>query len=472
MRQRAAAGAAAVGVAAVVVVVALVAGSGGGAAHRALPVLGAAGGGAAADEMTSTPVPGGGGPGYELTADPSGLPSEASAWVVHRSAGDAGARALTDAFGLGEVVASPEGWTASGDDGFLTVEDQPGLPWYYSAMAVQVDPVVAPPPDTAVTSQEDAAAPGAADGDATCVDGATCDPGPCPDDTASCATSGPATTVPGATAIGCQMPECPPGSACVQVCPEPGPGGSTEPVPLPEPEPPADLPTAEEAEVIARSTLAAAGIDLHGTRTRMDDGFSVWVLVADPVVGGLPTFGMTTSVGVGADGLIEFASGWLGDPERGDAYDLVGVDAALDRLAEASGWVSHAPGPRADCPDCDGAAPPAPVRLDAIEVGLQLVPAYGAEEAWLVPSYLFGIADAGAGAVVAAFAVADEHLAEPGVTPGLVDPIPVDGGIGDGAGPPRAGEGACAEATGSREVPLAPGSYEIATTVASGCGSE
>lgn len=471
MGKRLVAGTAALGVAAAVIAMALVAGGGGGSGPRALPVLGA-GGGAAADEAASlsSPVGGGGGPGYGFTGDASGLAAEADAWSVAREDGEARARALAEVLGVGELTDAGEQWTAKGPGGILTVDRQPGLPWYYSATVAQVDPV---PPDTAVSSDGSTAPscvesergsegsceapscdtgiepafcaePGSTGGAAPGGEGtdanATCDPGPCPDDMA-----GQPVPADDPDTIDCAMPECPPGSMCTQACPELGPDGTVEPVPMPEPQRPADLPSAEEAEAIARDFLTAAGNDLDGARTRVDDAFSSWVLVADPVVGGLPTFGMTSAVGVGAGGVVEFANGWLADPAEGDTYDLIGVEAALDRLAATGGWFAYAPASPEDCPDCEAMPEPEPIELDSVEVGLQLVPAYGAEEAWLVPSYLFTIADGGPGAVIAAFAIADEHLVEPvpqEEEPVLVDPLegepmPVepDGGIGDGAGP-------------------------------------
>lgn len=429
MRQRVLAGGAAVGIAAVVVIVALVAGGGGGGPGP-LPVLGGSGVGeaATADAMSTMPAGGSGGPRYELTGDASGLATEADAWSVAREDGEGQARALAEALGLGEVTPTPEGWTAGDDDGLLSVEDQPGLPWYHNAVVGQVDPV---PPDTPVSSDGSGGAGRS---------GVGCTP---PADDTGTADADPATTCV-APSFDCAMPECPPGTACTQVCPEPGPDGSVEPVPTPEPRRPADLPSAEEAEVIARGFLDDAGMSLDGARTRVDDGFSSWVFVADPVVGGLPTFGMTTSVGVGSGGVVEFANGWLADPGEGDTYGLVGVDAALDHLAETGSWFAYAPASPDDCPDCEELPEPEPTELDSVEVALQLVPAYGGEEAWLVPSYLFAIADGGPGAVVAAFALADEHLVEPQVDePVLIDggdpePIPVEpnGGIGAGVGPP------------------------------------
>jgi len=219
---------------------------------------------------------------------------------------------------------------------------------------------------------------------------------------------------------------------------------------MPEPQRPDDLPSAEEAEVIARDLLADVGTDLTGAETRVDDGFTTWAFVADPVVGGLPTFGMTSVVGVGAGGRIEYANGWLDDPSEGDTYPLVGVDVALERHVEGAGsWFSYVPGTLESAPDClgcDELPAPEPTVLDTVRVGLQLVPASGVDEAWLVPSYLFTTEGGGPGAVVAAFAIADDLLAPSvEVEETLVDPpegtrepasAPEPGTVGGGPGDP------------------------------------
>lgn len=478
MGKRVVGGAAAIGVAAVVVVLALVLTGGGDGGPRALPVLGAAGGAAeTADEAAATSMsPAGrsfGDPGYDFTGGDGGLLAEADAWSLDAADGEARAAALAEALGLGDLIDNGVQWTAQGPDGFLTVDRQPGLPWYYSASlaeeAVGGIATTPPPGDTPVSSdgtvssdgspptagqtqprcgvQTSCAPPSAGgceggDGDAVCTapaeptcwpDGGCTETGsagggtdgrpgvgctPPADDTGD---ADPVTSCVAPT-FDCAVPECPPGAACIQACPEPGP--DAVPVPMPEPSRPDDLPSAEEAEVIARDLLANVGTDLTGAETRVDDGFTTWAFVSDPVVGGLPTFGMTSAVGVGSGGRIEYANGWLDEASEGDTYPLVGVDVALERLAEgAGGWFAYAPSEPVDCAHCDELRAPEPTVLDTVRVGLQLVPAYGVDEAWLVPSYLFTIEGGGPGAVVAAFAIADDLLAPPvEVEEQVVDP--------------------------------------------------
>ncbi|MFI9466532.1 hypothetical protein ACIHBQ_03540 [Streptomyces sp. NPDC052492] len=61
------------------------------------------------------------------------------------------------------------------------------------------------------------------------------------------------------------------------------------------------------------------------------------VVNADPVVGGLPTYGWTTGVVVGAGGEVVGGSGRLAEPVKGDTYPVVGADEALASMNGAPG---------------------------------------------------------------------------------------------------------------------------------------
>nr|WP_311137160.1 hypothetical protein [Streptomyces sp. I6] len=62
------------------------------------------------------------------------------------------------------------------------------------------------------------------------------------------------------------------------------------------------------------------------------------VVRADPLVGGLPTYGWSTSVHVAADGTVGNGSGQLVEPAAGPEYPVVGAEEALKRLnAERAG---------------------------------------------------------------------------------------------------------------------------------------
>lgn len=248
--------------------------------------------------------------------------------------------------------------------------------------------------------------------------------------------------------IVCAMPACPPGTACPQVCP-PG----DEPVAMPMP---TDLPSAEEAERLARPVVAAGGVDLKGAALRVDDLTRAWMVNVDPEVGGLPTVGMGSAVTVGANGTIEYAGGWMGRPERGDLYPLVGTPAALAGLSsERSMPTADGREPATACLDCPGIEPVV-VTITGVQLGLEWAPAFNGAGGWLVPAYLFETAEGAAGPDLVTLAVSDAHLVspdeprpmpepQPGPQPGpeptpapAPDPVPVPAPE-PGPVPPRAG---------------------------------
>ncbi|MEV0282019.1 hypothetical protein AB0I22_37360 [Streptomyces sp. NPDC050610] len=61
------------------------------------------------------------------------------------------------------------------------------------------------------------------------------------------------------------------------------------------------------------------------------------VVKADPVLGGLPTYGWQTSLQVGYDGQLTGGSGQLAKPEKADSYPVVSASAALDQLNKGAG---------------------------------------------------------------------------------------------------------------------------------------
>ncbi|MGA5515011.1 hypothetical protein ACPCK2_01900 [Streptomyces pseudogriseolus] len=61
------------------------------------------------------------------------------------------------------------------------------------------------------------------------------------------------------------------------------------------------------------------------------------VVNADPVVGGLPTYGWTTGVVVGAGGEVVGGSGRLAEPVKGDEYPVMDAREALDAMNGAPG---------------------------------------------------------------------------------------------------------------------------------------
>ncbi|MEW2549152.1 hypothetical protein AB0910_25860 [Streptomyces sp. NPDC047002] len=159
------------------------------------------------------------------------------------------------------------------------------------------------------------------------------------------------------------------------------------------------------AKKAAAPVLAAAGLrGAHLEAGRLLG--AVRVVEADPVVDGLPTYGWTTGLQVGADGRITGGGGQLGVPEAGTAYPVAGAAEALKALgAGASGGTGCAtrtpltgpvtgaePAPTGSCAP-SGRARPLPV--DAVVFGLAARPVGGVPG--LVPSWLFTV-DPGGGA--------------------------------------------------------------------------
>jgi hypothetical protein len=152
-------------------------------------------------------------------------------------------------------------------------------------------------------------------------------------------------------------PNCAPGAICAQPAspaPAPAPGlpPGAEPAPppptdLPVPEPPvkplrpADLPSRQEADRIARTGFARLGVGTEGFA--LDDGFLTWEARVEARVDGLPVLGLGTSLSIGSKGEVVRANGYLAVPDRIGDYPLVGVDAGLKRLTTGFG---AGPGPR------------------------------------------------------------------------------------------------------------------------------
>ncbi|WP_436840535.1 hypothetical protein [Streptomyces flavofungini] len=190
------------------------------------------------------------------------------------------------------------------------------------------------------------------------------------------------------------------------------------------------------AKKAAAPVLKAVGLDDAKLDARQLMG-AVRVVNADPEVAGLPTYGWSTGVQVGADGQVVGGSGHLTEPEKGATYPVVGAAKALDLLNKAGRGdvrggvggcarpVPHAdgedarqgrgadggdrrqgqgadgvapgepaPGENAPCPPSPKPPTPQPIAVEDAEFGLaaQFVDGRTA----LVPSWLFEVKPAGA----------------------------------------------------------------------------
>ncbi|WP_417812578.1 hypothetical protein [Streptomyces pratens] len=111
----------------------------------------------------------------------------------------------------------------------------------------------------------------------------------------------------------------------------------------------------EAAKKAAAPVLKAVGQD----DAKLDAGQAMGVkrvVNAEPVVGGLPTYGWTTGVVVGAGGEVVGGSGRLSAPVKADTYPVMGAEDALELLNTAPGS-----GERAEIGGC---ATPVPLEGD------------------------------------------------------------------------------------------------------------
>ncbi|GGW90958.1 hypothetical protein GCM10010297_10910 [Streptomyces malachitofuscus] len=130
------------------------------------------------------------------------------------------------------------------------------------------------------------------------------------------------------------------------------------------------------------------------------------VVNADPEVGGLPTYGWTTGVVVGATGEVVGANGRLAEPVKGDVYPVVDAKEALELMnaAPGAGRTADIGGCATSVPleedrqqeECGPATKPAgdTVAVDAAVFGLAAHSVDGRPA--LVPSWLFEVRPAGA----------------------------------------------------------------------------
>jgi hypothetical protein len=192
---------------------------------------------------------------------------------------------------------------------------------------------------------------------------------------------------------------------------------------------PRDLPTRAEAERVARDLATRAGLDLNGATVRVTDGFASRTVTIAPAVGGQPTSGFAWTVGVGANGAVQHATGWLATPEPADTYPLISVGEGYERLRKAGPVGPRTPADvpaieRVPCPatakvPCPGRPLPARVAtVTGVRLGLQrtpaLAPAAGARPAvaYLLPAYLFDL-EGGWAPMRAVVAVEDRYLTRP-----------------------------------------------------------
>ena len=181
----------------------------------------------------------------------------------------------------------------------------------------------------------------------------------------------------------------------------------TPPTRLQPPRPPA-LPDRAGAERIARDLFGRVAAPMTGTELQLVQSFDRWSVSAFPRVGGQPTPGFIWTAGIGAEGEVLAATGWLDSPRQGDDYPLITVQEALRRLRNRqvagpiTGESGSVPCVRIDRPQppaagCGPARPLEP-QVTGARLGLQfattLAQPGGASKqslGYLVPAYCFQI---------------------------------------------------------------------------------
>ena len=245
------------------------------------------------------------------------------------------------------------------------------------------------------------------------------------------------------------------------------PNADCPPPPTTIPQHPAGLRSQDEAKALAVKVAQSAGVDPANATIVVDDGITEWIVRIDPRVDGVPTEGFTTTVTVGENNAIDFASGTVGRPVAADLYPLIGTSKAIERLNNGQGFVGIRPLTGAEgaltpltaaaSASSGGAAAPAPVpeppvtaqpsvtdtippppppqeiTITGAEQVLLFAPSYDGSESWLVPGYRFTTSQ-GVGPTV--LAIDDSFLTPPGQV--STDDVPTGKGSIDpgGAVPP------------------------------------
>ncbi|MEE1759302.1 hypothetical protein [Streptomyces sp. SP18BB07] len=207
------------------------------------------------------------------------------------------------------------------------------------------------------------------------------------------------------------------------------------------------------SEAVARKAAAPVLKAVGQDDAKLDAGQlmgAVRVVNADPEVGGLPTYGWSTGVQVGADGQVVGGSGNLKSPVKSDTYPVVDAERALELLNGSGqgvdterGGIGGCTGPvplagengaagesgtvvadETPCERTTALPKPEPVTVENAVFGLASHAVDGRPA--LVPSWMFEVRPAGAGdsytvthpAVDPAYLAAPESRSEPTERPG------------------------------------------------------
>ncbi|MGW1888664.1 hypothetical protein ACWCP6_00165 [Streptomyces sp. NPDC002004] len=191
-----------------------------------------------------------------------------------------------------------------------------------------------------------------------------------------------------------QGDNCPRGKMCVNNSPTGGTGGAV---------------SESAAKAAAAPVLKALGQDDAKLDARQLMG-AVRVVNADPVIGGLPTFGWSTGLQIGAGGQVVGGSGELKAPAKGDIYPVMDAERTLELLNKSGHGSRMHPdtcarpvplerdrGTKPTTPSCAPGAPtqkPSPIVVEHAVFGLATHFEDGHQT--LVPSWLFRVKPQGA----------------------------------------------------------------------------
>lgn len=263
---------------------------------------------------------------YRLAGPLPTLAARAPAYRMPSTVTAAQVAALARVLGLdGPVTDGPERLQVRSGDRELTVERQPGAPWYLSPVAHPCDDGAVGPDGPMAKC---AVARSAGDG----VD-------PVPPATKPAGAGGVAAGSAGTAAVSPVAPD-----AAVAPVPAPCPRDALCEEGFefgPPPPRPADLPTRGQAEARARALLAALGTGVDDFE--LNGGFDAWYASVQPRVDGVRA-GLWASVAIGPRGVVTTASGFLGAPVPMGDYPLVSTEVGFERMRAAGvggGWFAY-----------------------------------------------------------------------------------------------------------------------------------
>jgi hypothetical protein len=348
--------------------------------------------------------------------------------------------ALARALGLaGTPTRTADGWQLASGDRVLQVAGTAGLPWLLGGKppsgttcgVVGAGGVVgsgrAPlcPPAVVLPAPPDGAGTSGSSGAGGAPAGLPQPAGP-PTEVAVAGSDSLAPDRPVSTGTAVQVPGRPlPVDPRAPAKPVPAPPRLAPPTAIPvQPLPVPARPTDADALLAARPVLAALGLVQAPTQVRRLPGQVV--VVADPVVDGLPTSGFDTTLQVAPDRSIVGGHGWLGHPVAGAEYPLLSAAEAVKQIAT--------PAIARECGKVQ--CPAQPMVITGARLGLMLT-WNATAQVLLVPAWRYDVRGVDTPLVIIAV-----QPAYRGSGPGLPADVPLPAPLAPGGQYPNGGGGA------------------------------